>query len=298
MIVGGTPQSFTYTTTIFDPADADPAHTPLTISGPNNPTVNQANGYSVNTIPNATGYQWRTTPLSPFNLQDGAESGIGNWNTSAHGYANPSTDFAATGTHSFRLTIADGGGFEPNPQTMTLNRTLLPNAGTVLSFKTRTELFDSQDADVEVSTDDGATWQSVYAQTTDDTAFVQRSVSLSKFAKKPILLRFRVQYAGGSVFIFDPEGWYIDDISIGNAQVPAPRSRVASSPGQGSRSRRTKRPSTTCRCEPTSPGAGSAPGATRSGCRPTRRARCRRRSTHRSSRGRPPAAQRGRARPP
>ena len=47
----------------------------------------------------------------------------------------------------------------------------------------------------------------------------QRSVSLSKFAKKPILLRFRVQYAGGSVFIFDPEGWYIDDISIGNTQV-------------------------------------------------------------------------------
>ena len=107
VIVGGTPQSFTYTTTIFDPADADPAHTPLTISGPSNPTVNQANGYSVNTIPNATGYQWRTTPLSPFNLQDGAESGIGNWNTSAHGYANPSTDFAANGTHSFRLTIAD-----------------------------------------------------------------------------------------------------------------------------------------------------------------------------------------------
>jgi uncharacterized protein YkwD len=219
VIVGGNPQSFTYTTTIFDPADADPSHTPLTISGPNNPTQNQANGYSVNTIPNATGYQWRTTPLSPFTLQDGAESGIGNWNTSAHGYANPSTDFAATGTHSFRLTIADSGGFEPSPQTMTLNKTLLPNAGTVLSFKTRTELFQNQDADVEVSTDDGATWQSVYAQTTDDASFVQRSVSLSKFAKKPILLRVRVQYPGGSVTIFDPEGWYIDDISIGNAQV-------------------------------------------------------------------------------
>ena len=38
VIVGGTPQSFTYTTTIFDPADPDPAHTPLTITGPNNPT--------------------------------------------------------------------------------------------------------------------------------------------------------------------------------------------------------------------------------------------------------------------
>ena len=50
-------------------------------------------------------------------------------------------------------------------------------------------------------------------------SFVQRSVSLSKFAKKPILLRFRVQYAGGLAFTFDPEGWYIDDISIGNAQV-------------------------------------------------------------------------------
>jgi uncharacterized protein YkwD len=220
VIVSGTPQSFTYTTTIFDPADPDPSHTPLTITGPSNPTVNQANGYSVNTVPNAAGYQWRSTALSPFSLQDGAESGLANFDASPHTYTNPSTDFAATGTHSFRLTIADSGGFEFPQQTLTLDKVVVPSAATVLSFKTRTALFMNQDADVEVSADDGSTWQSVYAeQSTDDSSFVQRTVSLGSFAKKQIVLRFRVQYAGGSVFIADPEGWYIDDIAIGNAQV-------------------------------------------------------------------------------
>jgi hypothetical protein len=117
------------------------------------------------------------------------------------------------------LTIADSSGFETNPATMTLKKTLVPNAGTVLSFKTRTEWFDNQQAAVEVSTDSGATWQSVYDQATDDTSFVQRSVSLSKYAKKPILLRLRVQYGGGSVFLAQPEGWYVDDIAIGNVQA-------------------------------------------------------------------------------
>ncbi|MBV9952640.1 MAG: hypothetical protein JO291_11855, partial [Acidimicrobiia bacterium] len=144
----------------------------------------------------------------------------GNWTDTSHNYGNPSTDFAASGTHSYRLTIADGSGLETNPATMTLNKTLVPNAGTVMSFKTRTRYFGGQLGDVEVSTDSGGTWESVYSQTSDDTSFVQRSVSLAKYAKKAINIRFTVAYDfnGDGVTITDPEGWYVDDIAIGNVQ--------------------------------------------------------------------------------
>jgi len=233
VIVGGSPQSFTYTTTIFDPADPDPAHTPLTITGSNRPIANQANAYSVNTIPNASGYQWRSTALSPFTLQDGAESGLGNFDSTSHSYANPSTDFHATGTQSFRLSISSGQGLEPNPQTMTLNKVLVPTGSTVLSFKTRAWMFMNQKADVEVSADGGSTWQSVYTeQSEDDSRFFQRTVSLSSFAKKQIILRFRV-HGGGDVFFADPEGWYIDDILIGNAQVASAPVTSGTSAGTG-----------------------------------------------------------------
>jgi hypothetical protein len=222
VIVNGSPRQFTYTTTVFDPADADPTHTRLRIAGPGDPTVNQANAYTVTSIPNASGYQWRTTRLVPFTSEDGAEPGPVHWTASPHSYTSPSTDFAASGSHSFRLTIAHGGGLEPEPQTLTLDGTLVPNAGTVLSFKSRTALLDGQDAAVEVSTDAGSTWTPVYAQGNEEGRFTSHHVSLAGFARKPVQVRFRMRSAGSDLAVADVEGWYIDDIAIGNVQAADP----------------------------------------------------------------------------
>ena len=188
---------------MFDPAVGDPAHTPLAITGPDRPPLNQTSTYSVNTIPNALGYQWRTTKLTPLDLTDGAEAGLGNFDAVVGGYDPISTNFAATGTSAFRLTNSLAGGVAGHGrQTLTLKQTLVPNANSQLTFKTRANFVLAAEhpvtAVVEVSPDDGVTWQTVYTeQATSDTAFNDRAVPLGQFAGQHILLRFRDEGVNG-----------------------------------------------------------------------------------------------------
>ena len=183
---------------------------------------------------------------------------------------------------------------------MTLNKTAGAHRGRRCSrSRTRTELFQNQDADVEVSTDGGVDVAvRLHAEHRRQHGFVQRTVSLGSFAKKQILLRFRVQYAGGSVFIFDPEGWYIDDIVD---RQRAGRRR----PGHERRPRRDRvlvHADPAGRVRPAGPSQLPREWVRRleqreAGLDLPGEQRSRRRSTHRSSRGRPPAPRRGPARP-
>lgn len=222
VVVGGVARSFTYTTTVFDPAVADPSRTPLTITGPTQPPLNQTSTYTVNSIPNAVGYQWRTTRLAPFALTDGAEAGLANFDAFVGGYNPISSAFAATGTSSFRLTTGQPGGLAgTGPQTLTLKRTLVPNAASQMTFKTRANLLDNITAVAEVSADDGVSWNIVYAEAaTRDTAFNNRVVPLGQFAGQHLRLRLRAQNAGtGGTFCCGSEGWYVDDVTLSNLQV-------------------------------------------------------------------------------
>ena len=143
------------------------------------------------------------------------------------GYDPVSTNFAATGTSAFRLTNSLAGGVAGHgPQTLTLKRTLVPNANSLLTFKTRANFVLAAEhpvtAVVEVSPDDGVTWQTVYTeQATSDTAFNDRAVPLGQFAGQHLQLRFRDEGVNGWG-ISGTEGWYVDDVTLSNLQAADP----------------------------------------------------------------------------
>jgi hypothetical protein len=97
-------------------------------------------------------------------------------------------------------------------------------ASSQLTFKTHAEFLDNVRAVVEVSPDDGTTWQAVYTEAgTRDTGFTNRSVSLGSFAGQHLRLRLRVAHVGsGSIFIGDDIGWYVDDVALTNLLAADP----------------------------------------------------------------------------
>ncbi len=218
--VNNVPQNFTYTTTIFDPADADPSHTPLTITGTASPPVGQATTYSVNQIPNATGYQWRTTRLSSFALTDAAEAGLTNWDAAVPSGYNPiSTAQAASPTRSFQLNLGSSAG-QGESKSLTLKNTLVPTASSQISFKTKAHWLQATEAVLEVSNDGGSNWTPLYTDTGfQDTGFTTRTVSLGSYANQHVKLRLRASYdfdSGLGYYIGNDLGWFVDDITFTN----------------------------------------------------------------------------------
>ena len=219
VVVDGVARAFTYDVTVFDPTLADPARTPLRITGPDAPPAGAVATYDANPIPNATGYQWRTTKLTPLAEIDGAEAGLVNFDAVVDDYDPVSTAFAATGTASFRLTI---GQTERAPasgtETLTFKRTIVPDAGSRLTFKARAIRLANVRATVQASVDGGA-WTTIFTESsTDDATFGGRSVPLGGFAGTLVRLRFHAESAGtGNWGCCGSEGWYLDDIAVSDA---------------------------------------------------------------------------------
>ncbi len=255
-IVNGAAQNFTYTTTIIDPAVLG-ANDTLTQSpqGSLQPPVNSNPTYTVSPAADASGYQWQTAALTPGDLVDGAENGLVNFTANVSPPYNPiSTVNASVGTSSFRLSSQ--GVFTPLTapalQTLTLNPTLLASASSQITFDSL--YFDmgfdtpSEVASVDVSTDGGTTWTSAFSEspppTLKQTAFVPKVVPLGQFAGQQIRLRFALTHTSGSWgdCCAEPNGWYIDNISLSNVQdvgtptlsaVGATPSFVFTNPTQG-----------------------------------------------------------------
>jgi len=233
VVNGGAPQNFTYNVVIFDPAVSDPAHTLSQPSGPATPTVNSDPSYSVTALKDqeVTGYQWRTTPLSPANIVDDPATKPSDWTPSvAPAYPTISTA-EPTGATAFRLssqgTLTPLAA--PAQQTLTSAETLFPSAGSELTFDSL--YFDlgfsttpSETASVDVSTDSGNTWTSIFSQsppgTEEDSSFTPQTVSLSQFAGEQVLVRFSLTHTNGEwgSCCNEPNGWYIDNISLSGAQ--------------------------------------------------------------------------------
>ncbi len=222
VIVNGAPQSFTYDVTVFDPSVPDPDNTPAVITGPDTAPTAQATTYTVNPLPAAAGYQWRTTTLPRRAFTAGAENGLGDFEAVTSEYNPISTEFAATGTSSFRLTAGQGAGPSGDySQLLTLNRAIVPSATSVLTFKSRAILFDNVLGFVEASTDSGTTWTTIHSnEAARQTEFADHHVSLAPFAEQLMLLRFRVAPSFATGWFMDQnEGWYLDDINIANAST-------------------------------------------------------------------------------
>lgn len=225
VVVDGVARTFTYATTIFDADVAAPGESVPVISGPLQPPVATEQPFTFTTVPRATGYQWRSTRVTPLTLADGAEGGLTNFTATLgtgptnQAYDPVSTLAPATGTAGFRLTSSEGGG----PQSLTLNRRVVPGATSQLRFSTRAELLDNHLQRVEVSDDGGVTWVAAFDQVAPvarEGRYSPVTVPLARFAGKVIQVRFSlVQVPRTSTWTCcGLVGWYFDDITFDNLE--------------------------------------------------------------------------------
>ena len=240
VVIGGVTRTFDYDVTIFDPQVADPSNTRAVITGPDRPTLAQPTAYTFNAVPNATGYQWRSILVSPFQLTDSADAGLVNF-TPALGtgpqdplpYNPVSTEIPASGAAGFRLTSSVVGG----PQRLTFNHHLLAGADSQVSFRSRAEMLDNHAMQVEVSVDGGTTWRAAFTEAAPlgrTGVYSDRVVSLAAFAGQLVHVRFSLVQTGGFTWTCcGAIGWYLDDISFNNFELAAPAVLSATAPDTG-----------------------------------------------------------------
>lgn len=219
--IGGKVRSFTYNVTIFDPQVPNTDHVSTAISGPSDPRVGLPSHYTITPVPGVDSYQWRYARTTNFTGIYTAESGLSGVSAMiSSGYNPVSTDLHASGNASYHLAQPDG-----KEQTLLIDRTFIPGPSGHLIFQSQLgwAMFN-QTAVVEVSMDDGPTWQELYYQKGLDMPvewnFIRRKLNLSPFTNNTIRIRFayRLESEVGSYY---PQtstgfGWYLDDISFDN----------------------------------------------------------------------------------
>ena len=225
-IPGGSPQDFSYTVTVFDPAVPGADYVPTLVTGTNHPTVNANNPYTCTPAPdpNVTGYQWLTAQSTNGNFFDGAEAGLTNFTTTVSpGYPVVTNVTGETGSHCFHLAMPPPAAAD---QILQLKPVFYPKTNTTVLFKSRLGYATTnQIAKVQVSADAGSTWQDAYSQTgsngSGESLFSARSLSLSNYAGTPVLLRFNYHFSpvGGGNFYSQtirPYGWFFDNLTVTN----------------------------------------------------------------------------------
>jgi uncharacterized protein YkwD len=222
--LGGATRSFDYTVTLFDPLKPGADTVVPALTGPSTVYAGVGASHSFNAVPRATGYQWQHSRIEAWSGVEGAENGSGAFVISAPAdYEIISTSVRATGAASFHLTLP---GFLI--QSIAFRSHFIPQTGGELRFNSRLGWATAaQTARVQVSTDDGIQWQTLWSQpgtrTAGERAFTSRTVSLSAFAGRMILVRFLYDYHFGDAAYdqtSDGVGWYIDDIAFVNTDYP------------------------------------------------------------------------------
>ncbi len=144
-------------------------------------------------------------------LNDDAESGIGNW--TVQGGWSLHTDTYHSPSHSF--------AYAPYPNNADYSLTLANPVNTqsapvcYLNFWTRYDLEAGYDFGyVEISSDNGSTWQSVTAVNGTNLTWTEYSYDVTQYANAStqVKIRFRLN---SDVFITG-QGWWVDDIKLTN----------------------------------------------------------------------------------
>lgn len=231
--IAGQSRSFSYSVTVFDPDQESANATPLIISGNSNVNAGVANSYTFAAQPGASDYQWRSMQTTAYSLNDGAELGTANFiATHSASYNIVASDVAASGSKAFHFAHPDG-----SEQSLQIKANLVASSAAQLRFKSRLGLATAtQIARVEVSSDDGKNWQSLFQQAGQqsgstsnfgESAFTQKTISLAQYAEQTILLRFRYE-RGGSFYpqTSNGTGWYVDDIELSGVETIASSSEA------------------------------------------------------------------------
>ncbi|TVR52021.1 MAG: hypothetical protein EA425_05830 [Puniceicoccaceae bacterium] len=223
VLIDGTPHSFVYTVTVFDPHSPAHAATEIAVSGPAEPWTGEATEYTIDRPAYYALSQYRVLSATADSFLLHADDGLdGVIDNTADGVdlVVETPHPTAGGTSAFHLTL-DGG---PD-QNFVLDTLFHARAGAELSFQNLYGIAASgHRAWVEVSLDGGTSWFPVDTQSGSSLGgtYALRSVPLADLEGRTFQLRFRygVGPTGGTFDQSDPEfGWYIDAIALTGIDV-------------------------------------------------------------------------------
>ncbi|MGI9211885.1 MAG: CAP domain-containing protein [Methylococcaceae bacterium] len=216
--IQGKAQRFEYAVIFFDPDQTGKDTVLPTITkGLSRIKAGTETRYAMRKVPGATNYQWFAVHATAFNTLNGAESGLGDLtpDPTLDDYPHISNEVHASGQNAYHLAQTD-----QQTRSLIFSDFLVPTARSSLQFMSRLGwATEEQSADVDISTDEGRTWTTLYHQSgthsAGETAFNRKTVNLSAYANRIIRLRFHY----GSERRFYPQtqagvGWYLDNIRL------------------------------------------------------------------------------------
>ena len=216
VLVGGVARTFDYDATFFDPAVPGADTVVPVISGTAQVSVNAASAFTFSTVPNATGYQYSVQAVAALTLLDDAENGPGDVTVTPAGTDLLEPGYGTNGSTAYQLISTPA-------EALALNPTILPTAGSTLRFASLLGYATtSETAEVQLSTDGGASWSDLYSQTGaggTEYTFTTHAIDLSPYAGQSCQIRFFYSNNGGSFYPRNPGvGWLVDDITVIGAQ--------------------------------------------------------------------------------
>lgn len=192
------------------------SYTPPSITSPSTAADGVSHNLAFTAVGGATGYKWNRWSLAPAPAEN-CDS-LANVNTSTTGsYAVLNTLVKSSGTGSFHLA---NPGTPNTTQSVEFKSLFRGQAAPEVKFRSRLRAsMASEKYVVQVKEEGSLIWQSVYSQTggaAGETAFSDKTVTLTGMTNKKFRLRFGVVFASGD-FYTDPGdavGWFIDSISF------------------------------------------------------------------------------------
>ena len=164
-------------------------------------------------------------------IEDDAESGIGGWVSSIEGTAglgwSTSTNKSNSGSTSFHGELLEGGAGGASLLTSAEAYAIPAEGSTTLSYYDFYMNESDDTVSLQVSVDDGTTWQTINqgsrSELANDAALLlaeeplaYNAFSLDKYAGQTIRLRFRIEDSGDNRAGSTPLGWYVDDVVLEN----------------------------------------------------------------------------------
>lgn len=198
--------------------DLSVSYSPPAITGSTTPVAGRENVYTLPFVPWATGIDVKLGTRSPAS-SDSADDLTKVVKSTTGTYSALSATIKYSGANSYHLATATG----LSDQTLTYNTTFFAKPGASISFWSRLRYASTtQKARVQVSADNGANWISIFelAGNGSDTesAFVARTVSMSAYEGRALLLRFSYVHTSGTYYsqTSDLAGWFVDLVTFNN----------------------------------------------------------------------------------
>ncbi|MCH6258040.1 VCBS domain-containing protein [Puniceicoccaceae bacterium K14] len=221
--IANAPQSeYIYTVTVFDPATIGDDFVPTSISGATEPLIGIGNNYSIQSPGNwVDNFKWRSFTLeNETNVWDAENEDLNATFVTDDGYDVTQSEVVNNGANSYHFIQIDF-----NNQYLEIDTEFVATESSSIGFNSRIRaMTDEQFAEVQISLDNGISWQTIDSQqglgSGGESDFSQRSIDLSDYQGFSFHIRFGLLLKGNSAFIgtnpHSLEGWFFDDITFTN----------------------------------------------------------------------------------